>query len=70
MRKKKDTVPVTFRIPIDTLVRAEQEAELQAVSGYKPDRTDVLRVAVARGLELMKREREIVAERNASPKRK
>ncbi len=65
-----ETVQITFRIPADMLSRAEQEAELQAASGYKPDRTEVLRVAAARGLEIMKRERETLAKHGDVAKRK
>jgi hypothetical protein len=62
--RRHDTTQITFRVPNDLLARTEEVAELQAASssGYKPDRTEVLRGAVARGLEVMKQELEIVAE--------
>jgi hypothetical protein len=48
---------VTFRLPADLLAQADEEATHMARPGYAPGRADVLRLAVARGLEAMRAER-------------
>ena len=54
----KKTIPVTLRVPRSLLAFADEEAKAQIRGGYGPERTEVLRQAIARGLDAMKLDRE------------
>jgi hypothetical protein len=54
---------VSVRIPDDLLKAADSLQETLAKPGFWPTRVDVLRMALARGLEVLKKENARVAAR-------
>ena len=52
-----DDVQITFRIPIEWLARADEEATYLSRPGFQASRTDALRAAIAQGFEAFARDR-------------
>lgn len=62
----RSTEPIRFRLPTETLQRADVLAERLATDptvsglvGGRPNRMDVLRLAIARGMALLEKEQGI-----------
>jgi hypothetical protein len=53
----KATSPITVRLPKMTLALLEKEADARTCGGYRESRTTILRIALGKGLEALKRER-------------
>ncbi len=57
-RSPSDTSQVTLRLSNEMLRRIDEEATKLSKSGYQPERTEVMRIALAHGLEHLKAARE------------
>lgn len=55
-RPRTDTTQVTFRIPKQWLIEADECADLLSVPGMRASRTDAFRAAMARGFAAIKAE--------------
>jgi hypothetical protein len=71
-RPTADTVQITFRIPTQWLAQADLVAGQISSAGFTASRTDALRAAIARGLEVLELERHkgpSTAKQSPSPSR-
>ena len=57
-RPPADTVQVTFRIPSNWLIEADEVADLLSQPGMRASRTDAFRAAIVRGFEAIRKDAE------------
>lgn len=61
-----DTIQVTFRIPSEWAIEADEVADLLSYPGKRASRTDALREAIRRGFEVLRAEGKVTGPKAVS----